>query len=155
MAGAKRNATHELHAIEEKITELLRKNEKGAWQVGKLIDQIATTNLHLEAGYASLDIYLDERFPQGYSTLRRFRRVYLAFDESTVVKHGTSKLEAGLTYLEAAAAGNPPRWVLGAQIKVPRRRRDEDRDARSVRKSHERRIATRDRGGTRSAAKCR
>jgi hypothetical protein len=119
VAGAKRSAAHELQAIEAKITALLRKNEKGAWQVGKLIDHIATSNLHIEAGFASLDIYLDDRFPQGYSTLRRFRRVSLAFDESTVVKHGTSKLEAGLTYLEAVAAGNAPRWLLGAQIKVP------------------------------------
>jgi hypothetical protein len=120
VAGAKKAAVRQLSVIEAKITEQLRRNERGAWQVGKLIDQIATTALHIDAGYASLDIYLDQRFPQGYSTLRRYRRIAGTFDEPTVVKHGTSKLEAGLIYLEAAAPKDTdPRTLLSLDIKVP------------------------------------
>ncbi len=120
VAGAKREAARQLSVIEAKINEQLRRNERGAWQVGKLIDHIATTGLHLEAGYPSLDIYLDRHFPQGYSTLRRYRRIAGTFDEATVVKHGTSKLEAGLTYLEAVTPKDTdPRTLLSLDIKVP------------------------------------
>jgi hypothetical protein len=118
-AGAKKKAAQQqLSMIEAKITDHLRRSERGAWQVGKLVDEIATSGVHIEAGYASLDIYLDARFPQGFSTLRRYRRVANAFDEATVVKHGTSKLDAGLTYLDAIGKTDP-KALLQLDIKVP------------------------------------
>jgi hypothetical protein len=105
--------------LEEKIEEHLRRNERGAWQVGRLVDQIATTDVHLDAGYPSLDIYIDERFQQGYSTLRRYRRVSVAFEEATVIKYGISKLDAGLTYLDAVGLKSNPKALLSLDIKVP------------------------------------
>ena len=118
-AGAKKAAQQELAIMETKIVEQLRRNERGAWQVGQLIDRIATTGVHLDAGFASLDTYLDERFPQGYSTLRRYRRVSIAYDEASVVRHGISKLDAGLSYLDAVGLSSDPNALLALDIKVP------------------------------------
>jgi hypothetical protein len=117
---SRRAAAGALAKIEARIRSLLRGAEDHAWQVGRLVDKIATEQLHVAAGHTSLDQYLDGRFSQGYSTLRRFRRVALAFERDTVRKHGATKLDAGLRYLSATKGkAAPPTDVLAMTVRVP------------------------------------
>ena len=124
---------------------------------GRLIDQIGTSGVHLDAGYASLDIYLDERFPQGYSTLRRYRRISGTFDEATVVKYGTSKLEAGLTLSgsrDIVLAEHRPANAARYGHQGARRRRETRDDADSICQSIERGNPTGHCRSARRAGKC-
>lgn len=116
---SKREAAALLSKIEVKITAMLHRAEALAWQIGHEVDRIATEGLHLAEGYASLDAYLDARFPQGKTQLRVYRRVALAFEEASAKKHGVSKLDAGLTYLDAIGKSAEPRSLLSLIIKVP------------------------------------
>ncbi len=115
----KRAAGAELAKIEDSITTMLHRAEALAWKIGGQVDRIATEGLHLAKGYASLDTYLDARFPQGKTQLRVYRRVAIAFEEANVKKHGVSKLDVGLRYLEAIGKSAEPRHLLTLNIKVP------------------------------------
>ena len=110
----------ELRKIEARIKSMLRRNEDNAWAIGHLVDRIATERLHHGAGFTTLDEYLTTRFTQGASTLRRYRRVAIAFERASVLRHGTERLEAGLTYLAATkGTAAPPRTLLSLLVHVP------------------------------------
>jgi len=118
----------ELRASEERLKKLLAANEANAYEIGHLFDRIARSGLVRDLGFASLDAYGNARFAQGYRTLRRYRRVALAFPEATVIKHGTTKLDLGLTYLGAVGKRQKPAALLGLEILVP----DDNRKTRRV-----------------------
>jgi hypothetical protein len=118
----------ELRISEERLRKLLAANESNAYKIGHLFDQIARSGLYLEIGFASLDSYANARFTQGYRTLRRYRRVALAFAEATVIKHGITKLDLGLTYLGAVGKRAKPAALLGLDIRVP----DDNQGTRNV-----------------------
>ncbi len=109
----------ELRASEERLKKLLAANEANAYAIGQIFDRIARSGLYRELGFASLDSYANDRFAQGYRTLRRYRRVALAFPEATVMKHGTTKLDLGLTYLGAVGKRAKPASLLSLDIVVP------------------------------------
>src|SRR5262245_236639 len=88
-----------LHRIEKFLDEHLGRGEELAWTIGRRFDEIARRGLHHAAGFATLEEYGERRFPQGYRTLKRYRRVAIAFTRATVRKHGVSKLELALTYI--------------------------------------------------------
>jgi len=118
----------ELRASEERLKKLLASNEANAYASGHLFDEIARSGLYREVGFSSLDSYANARFTQGYRTLRRYRRVALAFAEATVVKHGATKLDLGLTYLGALGKRAKPAALLGMDIVVP----DDNQRTRNV-----------------------
>ena len=97
------HATQAEHAAlaraETKIHALLHRGEDAAWKAGRAFDALARAGLHHAAGFATLEEYAEARFPQGYRTLKRCRRVALAFRSATVIKYGTTKLDVALSYI--------------------------------------------------------
>lgn len=108
-----------LDALEKRIHAMLDRGESLAWDVGKAFDEIARGGMHLDAGYPTLEAYADDRFEEGYRTLKRDRRVALAFAKRTVVKYGTTKLDLALTYMSATPEHERAAEVDRLEVAVP------------------------------------
>lgn len=124
VAGPARSVTRTERAtlarLERRIEARLEAGEGAAWDVGMLFDGIARGALHHAAGYETLEAYADARFPRyGYRTLRRYRRVALAFTRGAVRKHGLLKLELGLRYIELTPASERAAEIPRLVVRVP------------------------------------
>lgn len=108
-----------LDALETRIHAMLDRGEALAWDVGKAFDAIARGGMHLDAGYPTLEAYADDRFEEGYRTLKRDRRVALAFARRTVVKYGTTKLDLALTYMAATPEHERAAEIDRLAIRLP------------------------------------
>ena len=65
-------------------------------------------------------------FRKATARFARTGRVALAFDEQSVKRHGVSKLDVGLSYLDAVGQTKDPRSLLTLMIRVPTDRNRED-----------------------------
>jgi hypothetical protein len=119
VVAATRDEAARLRDIEADITRDLRKGEKLAYANGRRVDDIMTNGLHHGAGFATLEAYLEKRFPQGARTLLRYRRVALKFEEATVHKHGATKLDLGLTYIGHTPEEEQARDIPMLLVRVP------------------------------------
>ena len=97
-----------LDSLEKRIHAMLDRGESLSWDVGKAFDEIARSGMHLDAGYPSLEAYADDRFEEGYRTLKRDRRVALAFSKRTVVKHGLRNALIPLTTVVGKSTVSSP-----------------------------------------------
>ena len=110
---------HDLARVEARMHALLARGEATAWDVGKLIDEVAARGLHHAEKFTTLEQWADARFPQGWGTLKRYRRVAQAFTRATTKKHGTWKLALGLQYIEATPEHEKPGEIPRLLVRVP------------------------------------
>jgi hypothetical protein len=110
----------QLARLEARIHALLDKDEADAYDAGKHFDQIVRGMLYVEAGFPTAEAYADARFEQGYRTLRRYRRVANKFAKRVVVKHGTTKLDLALRYIEITPEDERPMDVLTMEFPTTR-----------------------------------
>ena len=109
----------ELVRVETRMRALLARGEATAWDVGRLIDEVATRGLHHAEKFTTLEEWADARFLQGWATLKRYRRVAKAFTRATTKKHGTWKLALGLQYIEATPEHEKPGEIPRLVVRVP------------------------------------
>src|SRR5205085_5218451 len=63
-----------------KIKKALRRGDAGAYDIGKLVDRVATLRLHRLTAPRTLADWADTTFPRhGYRTLARYRRIAKSF----------------------------------------------------------------------------
>ena len=111
----------DLARLEARLRVLLARGEGSAWEVGRVFDDVASRGLHHAAGFATLAAYADARFAQGYTTLKRNRRVAMAFTKRTTVRHGVTKLHLGLLYIDATPEHERPAEIPRLEVRVPGR----------------------------------
>ncbi|MEI8257330.1 MAG: hypothetical protein WCJ30_16775 [Deltaproteobacteria bacterium] len=110
-----------LATLEKQVERSLVRGESAAWDAGHHFDVIAKEMLYSKAPLnLTLEQYAEKRFPQGYSTLKRYRRIATAFTRATTRKHGVTKLYAGLLYMDLLPDHHRPLELLRLVIPVVR-----------------------------------
>lgn len=117
---ATKSQLRRLSALEKRIRKRLRDGDANAWEIGKDFDRIAKRRLHRVTPERTLAAWADARYPNhGYRTLSRYRRIAKSFAKSTARRHGTTKLDLGLTYLDLTPANERPAELIRLEIEVP------------------------------------
>ncbi|MEI8255811.1 MAG: hypothetical protein WCJ30_09075, partial [Deltaproteobacteria bacterium] len=88
-----------LARMEARLRKLLARGESVGYEIGLAFGEIARAMDYRDAGFATLEEYANARFPQGYTTLKRYRTVASVFAKRLVLKHGMTKLSLGLEYI--------------------------------------------------------
>jgi hypothetical protein len=106
-----------------KETKLLKSLKTGTarndWQIGRRLNQIAELELHVAAGFTTIQDYAEQAAGIASSKTFACMRVAAAFTEEAAAAFGIDKLEQGLVYIGRTPEDETPKDIPKLKVRVP------------------------------------
>ncbi len=89
------------------------------WQIGRRLNQIAELELHVAAGFTTIQDYAERAAGIASSKTFSCMRVAEAFSEEAAAAFGIDKLEQGLVYIGRTPEDEKPKDVPKLMVRIP------------------------------------
>jgi hypothetical protein len=102
----------------KRLVAMQRDVNLNAWSMGRVLLQIAELELHRARGFASMEVYVDERLGVSPAVMFQCMRIAGAYSEEVARAYSPEKLDRALRYIAATPADEAPRDVPTLDIPV-------------------------------------